>query len=43
MHIKRNIIFPLALPSSVQKLTDEIQSLNNVPFTQEPLAQLYHM
>ena len=40
MHIKRNIIFPLALPSSVQKLTDEIQSLNNVPFTQKPLAQI---
>ena len=25
---------------SVQKITDEIQSLNNVPFTQEPLAQI---
>lgn len=25
---------------SVQKLTDEIQSLNNVPFTQKPLAQI---
>ena len=25
---------------SVRKITDEIQSLNNVPFTQEPLAQI---
>ena len=28
------------LTPSVQKITDEIQSLNNVPFTQEPLAQI---
>ena len=28
------------LAPSVRKITDEIQSLNNVPFTQEPLAQI---
>ena len=28
------------LTPSVQKITDEIQSLNNVSFTQEPLAQI---
>lgn len=28
------------LAPSVQKITDELQSLNNVSFTQEPLAQI---
>ena len=28
------------LTPSVQKITDEIQSINNISFTQEPLAQI---
>ena len=30
----------IGITPSVQKITDEIQSLNNVPFTQKPLAQI---